>query len=67
MKWGEYVVFVLDVKDQHGNFYTGTKEECELVKIGIELAGGRTVMVKPEVNTVVPKGELKVNNRLKVK
>jgi hypothetical protein len=67
MKWGEYIVFVLDVKGQHGNFFTGTKKECELVNVGIELAGGRAGMVKPKINVVVPKGELKVNNRVAVK
>ena len=66
MQWGSHIVFVVDKKGNNGNFFTGTEQECKLVKFGIELAGGKANLVKPEVKTVEePNGELRLNNRVK--
>lgn len=49
MQWGEYVVSVAKKDGSLGNFFTGTKQQCELVAYGIKMAGKKARIVKPEV------------------
>jgi hypothetical protein len=47
MQWGEYTVFLTN----GFKFFTGTKDQCELVLHGIHMAGGTAELLKANIIT----------------
>jgi hypothetical protein len=45
MNWGTHIMFIVK-GETIGNFFTGTKRQCELVKMGVELMDGEA-KIKP--------------------
>lgn len=54
MQYGKYICFVVK-NGMNTNFYTGSKRDCEMFKLGVEMAGGVANLQAVVMSTPTPK------------